>query len=77
VAGSIFVRREIEGVSGLAYLRGRRVPVHAGSLGEQLLIAGGLASNVFHVPSVDRAFQLLERGEGDATPSSRLIHEVG
>jgi signal transduction histidine kinase/ActR/RegA family two-component response regulator len=73
VAGSIFVRSDIAStVTELDDLRGRRVLVHPGSLGEQLLDAAGLADSVVHVASVDEAFEWLEAGKGDATLASRL-----
>jgi signal transduction histidine kinase/ActR/RegA family two-component response regulator len=72
MAGSIFVRRDLSGVAQLDDLRGRRVLVHAGSIGEQLLVAAGLGGSVVHVASVDEGFELLEAGKGDATLATRL-----
>jgi two-component system cell cycle sensor histidine kinase/response regulator CckA len=72
MAGSIFARRGVDNVRTLEDLRGRRVLVHAGSLGEQVLKSAGLSASIVHVPSVDGAFLMLERGEGDATLAGRL-----
>jgi ABC-type amino acid transport substrate-binding protein len=82
MAGSIFAHRGLDGVRTLADLRGRRVLVHAGSLGEQLLRDAGLSSSIARVESVDRAFMLLEQDTGDATLAGRLtglmaIHRHG
>jgi signal transduction histidine kinase/ActR/RegA family two-component response regulator len=72
MAGSIFVRRGLDHVRTLEDLRGRKVLVHAGSLGEQVLKSAGLSASIVHVASVDGAFLMLERGKGDATLAGRL-----
>ncbi len=72
MAGSIFARRGLDGIRTLEDLRGRRVLVHAGSLGEQILTAAGLSAGIVHVASVDQAFLMLERDDGDATLAGRL-----
>ncbi len=72
MAGSIFARRDLRGIERLEDLRGRRVLVHRGSVGERLLIEAGLADTVVHVPSVEAALERLEAGEGDATLVTRL-----
>lgn len=72
MAGSIFVRRGVTGVSRLEDLRGRRVLVHRGSLGEQILRNAGLDESVVYVDSVNEAFERLGAGDGDATLATRL-----
>ena len=72
MAGSIFVRSGEKGIRTLADLRGRRVPVHRGSLGETVLLRAGLADSIIYVDSVGQALQLIDRGEADATLASRL-----
>jgi len=76
LAGSIFVRRDLEGITRLEDLRGRRVLVHPGSLGEQVLRAAGLGDSVVHAESVMRAFDGVEAGEADATLATRLSGEM-
>jgi signal transduction histidine kinase/ABC-type amino acid transport substrate-binding protein/ActR/RegA family two-component response regulator len=72
MSGSIFVRAGLENIHSLADLRGRKVLVHAGSLGEQVLRAAGLSNSIVIVASVDEAFRQLESGQGDATLAGRL-----
>ncbi len=71
-SGSIFVRRGVTGVSHVEDLRGRRVLVHRGSLGEQILRDAGLDDSVVYVESVTDGFARLAAGEGDATLATRL-----
>ncbi len=82
MAGSIFARKNAPPIRTLADLRGRRVMVHAGSLGEQLLRSAGLADSIVHVESVEQALRKLDAGENDATLVSRLTglasaHQLG
>jgi two-component system cell cycle sensor histidine kinase/response regulator CckA len=82
MAGSIFARKNYPPIRNLADLRGRRVMVHAGSLGEQLLRAAGLEASIVHVESVEQALRKLDAGENDATLVSRLTglasaHQLG
>jgi len=72
MSGSIFVRAGETRIHTLADLRGRRVLVHRGSLGETVLRRAGLAESVVIVPSVEEALKRLDRGEGDATLASHL-----
>ena len=82
MSGAIFTRPEFEDIDGIADLRGRRVLVHRGSVGEQLLHAAGLDEEIVYVDSVEQAFQWISEGRGDATLASRLtgmatIHHLG
>ncbi|MGC4074028.1 MAG: transporter substrate-binding domain-containing protein [Nibricoccus sp.] len=82
MSGSIFARKNSPPIHSLADLRGRRVMVHAGSLGEQLLHAAGLDESIVHVESVEQALRKLNAGENDATLVSRLTglasaHQLG
>ncbi len=83
MSGSIFARKAIAGeIGSLADLRGRRVLVHRGSLGERMLVDAGLADAVVPVESVEQAFRLLQEGKGDATLAARLtglsiLHRLG
>ncbi|WP_175414855.1 transporter substrate-binding domain-containing protein [Nibricoccus aquaticus] len=82
MAGSIFARKNTPPIRNFADLRGRRVMVHAGSLGEQLLRASGLETSIVHVESVEQALRKLDAGENDATLVSRLTglataHQLG
>jgi two-component system cell cycle sensor histidine kinase/response regulator CckA len=72
MAGSIFTRKNETRIKSFADLRGRRVMVHQGSLGEQLLRAAGLEASIVHVESVEQALRKLDAGENDATLVSRL-----
>ena len=72
MAGSIFARKNAAPIRDFADLRGRRVMVHEGSLGEQLLRSAGLADSIVHVESVEQALRKLDAGENDATLASRL-----
>lgn len=80
--GAVFARRELSGLQTLSELRGRRVLVHRGSVGEALLRAAGLDDTIVHVASVEEAFRRINAGEGDATLASRLtglttVHRLG
>ena len=70
--GAIVVRAEERGVSELAELRGRRILVHAGSLGEAVLLREGLGDSIVRVRSVEEALRMVAAGEGDATLVGRL-----
>jgi PAS domain S-box-containing protein len=73
MSGSIFTRQETAaGITSLEDLRGKRVLVHRGSLGERLLIDAGLADSIASVESVEEAFRQLHDGLGDATLAARL-----
>jgi two-component system cell cycle sensor histidine kinase/response regulator CckA len=72
MSGVIFVREGTTGIATLADLRGRRVGVHRGSLGENILRQAGLGDSIVFVESVAQALRQLDRGEIDATLASRL-----
>ncbi len=72
MAGSIFARHDGPSFENLAALRGHRVMVHRGSLGERLLREAGLEETIVYVESVDEALRRLSAGEADATLVSRL-----
>lgn len=72
MAGQIFIRRGGSPPRSLADLKGRKVLVHHGSLGEQLLLSAGLKDSIAYVDSVEQALIQLDRGAGDATLATRL-----
>ncbi len=72
MTGAIIVRDNEHGVVTLADLKGRRVAVHRGSLGEGILRRAGLAESIVYVDSVAQALEWLDRGKVDATLASRL-----
>ncbi|HWL16241.1 MAG TPA: transporter substrate-binding domain-containing protein [Opitutus sp.] len=82
LSGAIFVREGGPSIGSVADLRGRRVLVHRGSLGETVLRRAGLEQSIVYVASLEKAVQALEAGEGDATLLTRLtglamVHELG
>jgi len=82
MSGQVFVRKGISGVKTLSDLRGRKLPVHRGSLGEKIFKDAGLGAGIVYVDSVEQALVLVNRGEGDATFAARLtglaiIHRLG
>lgn len=70
--GTIMVRAGERRVRSLEDLRGMRILVHAGSLGESVLVRNGLADSVVRVKSVEEALVKVAAGEGDATLVGRL-----
>ena len=72
MSGQIFMRKDGVPVRSLADLKGRKVMVHRGSLGESLLLKAGLQESITYVESVEQALICLNRGEGDATLATRL-----
>ena len=72
MSGQIFMRKGGPQVKSLADLKGRRVLVHRGSLGESLLLKAGLQDSIQYAESVEQAFVLLDRGAADATLATRL-----
>jgi len=72
MVGTIFVHEDEIRILRLEDLRGRRVGVHRGSLGEKMLRASGLADSVVYVASVQAALEGVNRREIDATLASRL-----
>lgn len=82
MTGAIFVRSGETGVQTLADLRGRRVAVHAGSLGETVLRRAGLADSIRIVDSIEEAVRQVAGGQADATLMGRLsgltlVHHLG
>ncbi len=72
MSGAIFVRAGEKDVHSLADLRGKKVLLHRGSLGEAVLLRAGLGDSIIEVASIDEALIKLGRGEGDATLVARL-----
>lgn len=72
MSGQIFMRKGEAPVQSLAGLKGRKVLVHRGSLGESLLLQAGLQDSIIYVESVEQAFIRLNRGEAEATLATRL-----
>lgn len=72
MTGAIFVREGEQTIATLADLRGRKVAVHRGSLGEDVLRKAGLADSIMIVDSVEQSLVRLDRGEADATLAARL-----
>lgn len=72
MTGDIFVRKEESRIRGLPDLKGRRVFVHRGSLGETVLQRAGMADSIVYVESVEQGMIKLNNGEGDAVLVSRL-----
>ncbi|MEK7780055.1 MAG: transporter substrate-binding domain-containing protein [Verrucomicrobiota bacterium] len=72
MSGQVFVREGGLDIKTLAELKGRKVMVHRGSLGEQFLQRAGLQESIVYVESVEQALVRLDRGEVDATLATRL-----
>lgn len=72
MTGQLFVRRGGTPPRTLSDLKGRKVLVHRGSLGEQLLQKAGLQESISYVESVEQSLIQLDRGAGDATLATRL-----
>ena len=82
MTGQIFVRNDGPKIKQFSDLKGLRVLVHKGSVGEELLRKAGLESSIRYVESVEKALEMLNKGEGDATLASHLtglslIHKLG
>jgi signal transduction histidine kinase/ActR/RegA family two-component response regulator len=72
LAGTIFVRAGDTRIREFADLKGRKVLVHRGSLGEAVLRRAGMDASIVHADSVVETLIRLAQGEADATMSSRL-----
>jgi two-component system cell cycle sensor histidine kinase/response regulator CckA len=72
LGGAIIVRKGDARIKSLADLRGMRVLVHRGSMGETILRQAGLAESVVHAESVEDALRKVDLGEADATLATRL-----
>ncbi|MGC3958966.1 MAG: transporter substrate-binding domain-containing protein [Verrucomicrobiota bacterium] len=82
MTGQVFARKGGPPIKALADLKGRKVLVHQGSLGESLLLKAGLQDSIVYAESVEQAFVQLERGAADATLATRLtglslVHRLG
>lgn len=82
MTGQIFVRKDGPEIKQFSDLKGLKVLVHRGSVGEELLRKAGLEASIRYVESVEKALEMLEKGEGDATLASHLtglslIHKSG
>jgi two-component system cell cycle sensor histidine kinase/response regulator CckA len=72
LGGAIIVRKDDTRIKTLADLRGLRVLVHRGSMGETVLRKAGLGESVVYAESVEDALRKIDRGEADATLATRL-----
>jgi signal transduction histidine kinase/ActR/RegA family two-component response regulator len=72
LAGTMIVRKSDRRVQAPADMAGRRVLVHAGSLGEIWLKANGFSASICYAESVPDAMRLLHEGQGDVVLASRL-----
>lgn len=72
LAGAVFMRADDRPIQQLADLRGRRIMVHRGSLGEEVLTRAGLQDSIVYVGTVSEALEKLDRSEGDAVLAARL-----
>ena len=72
MANQIFVHTGQDQIKTLADLNGRKVLVHKGSVGEQILKNAGLEGSITYVESVEEALKMINDGEGDATLATRL-----
>lgn len=72
MAGAIFVRTGERQIDSIEDLRGRRVAVHRGSLGETILRRAGLDASIVYAASIQDALLQVSRGAADATLVTRL-----
>ena len=72
MSGAIIVRKGNTRIRELADLRGKKVPVHRGSMGETVLRKAGLGDSVYYAESVEEALRMVDAGEADATLATRL-----
>lgn len=72
MTGQVFVRKGGSTIQLFSDLKGLKVMVHKGSLGEEILIGAGMEQSIQYVESVEASLRKLENGEGDATLASRL-----
>ena len=72
MSGAIIVRKGDRRITDLADLRGKKVPVHRGSMGEMVLRKAGLGDSVHYAESVEEALRMVDEGEADATLATRL-----
>lgn len=72
LSGAIFTRTDTKGIHTLEDLRGKRILVHAGSLGETILRSQKFVSEITLVGSVEESLKQLAQGKGDAVLVSRL-----
>ena len=82
MSGALFVRSEERGVQGLEDMRGRRVAVVQGGLGETVLRRAGMEDAMVGAPNVEAALRKVAAGEADAAIAARLtglliIHRRG
>ncbi len=72
MAQRVFVRPEHADWTNFKQLRGRKVFVHRGSLGERVLREHGLADSIVYTDSVNAALHAVAEGRADATLSALL-----
>ncbi len=70
--GAIIVRKGESRIKRFADLKGLRVPVHRGSMGEMVLRREGVGESVIYAESVEEALRQVNDGEADATLATRL-----
>jgi len=72
MTGQIFVRKGLRNIRNISDLKGCKILVHKGSLGETYLVQAGLSKYIKHVESVEKALIMLNENKGDATLASHL-----
>lgn len=72
MTGHIFVSKNMPKINKMSDLKGYKILVHEGSLGETVLKKAGLGNSIQYTESVEKAFQLINEGKGDATLASHL-----
>lgn len=72
MTGQVFASKKLKNIKNLIDLKGYKILVHKGSLGETVLKNAGLGSSIQYAESVENAFKLINEGKGDATLASHL-----
>ncbi|MCS7338549.1 MAG: PAS domain S-box protein, partial [Verrucomicrobiae bacterium] len=72
MTGQFFGHKRLGPIHSLTELKGRRLVVHRGSIGERLFKDAGLEANITYVESAERALAMINSGEADATFAARL-----
>lgn len=72
MSGALFVRSDERGIQSLEDMRGRRIAVVQGGLGETVLRRAGMEAGMVGAPNVEAALRKVAEGEADAAIAARL-----
>jgi len=76
MAGAVFMRSDARTPSGIVELRGRKVAVVEGGLGDAVLRRAGFTDEIVRTPTVEASLRMVAEGRADAALAGRLTGQA-